>query len=75
MAVNIASLRSLSSRRAWIEILEALIIARAFGRSPHGERGLKYFDTRPFERVRACRSPHGERGLKLATILTYLVRE
>ena len=34
---------SLSSRRAWIEICEnaALEVMRT-GRSPHGERGLKY---------------------------------
>ena len=33
------------------------------GRSPHGERGLKFVE---FVKVgfRACRSPHGERGLK-----------
>ena len=33
------------------------------GRSPHGERGLKYLaaSTRPRE---GRRSPHGERGLK-----------
>ena len=36
----------------------------AFGsRSPHGERGLKYFRFR-FPPGYFCRSPHGERGLK-----------
>ena len=34
---------SLSSRRAWIEIfIFVRISAEGFGRSPHGERGLKY---------------------------------
>ena len=32
-------------------------------RSPHGERGLKYFIPRIAEQS-SCRSPHGERGLK-----------
>ena len=34
------------------------------GRSPHGERGLK-FAAACVLRVIVCRSPHGERGLKL----------
>ena len=40
------------------------------GRSPHGERGLKYGSLRDGE-AEAGRSPHGERGLKyLANYLT-----
>ena len=35
-------------------------------RSPHGERGLKYFVPGFIERDITCRSPHGERGLKLS---------
>ena len=35
--------RSLSSWRAWIEIVRRAVHARrTVGRSPHGERGLKY---------------------------------
>ena len=34
------------------------------GRSPHGERGLKWKRT-PRISCALCRSPHGERGLKL----------
>ena len=55
---------SLSLRRAWIEIFgpfgRALALA---GRSPYGERGLKYivFGEPP---GRERRSPYGERGLK-----------
>ena len=33
------------------------------GRSPHGERGLKYLGAVE-DRQYAGRSPHGERGLK-----------
>ncbi len=33
------------------------------GRSPHGERGLKYTPT-PVSSAAPGRSPHGERGLK-----------
>ena len=60
----LAPLLSLSSRRAWIEILGTLTFSAAsISRSPHGERGLKsggyiaIYD-------RDGRSPHGERGLK-----------
>ena len=34
------------------------------GRSPHGERGLKYDSATLLQQQRG-RSPHGERGLKL----------
>ena len=37
-----------------------------FGRSPHGERGLKY-ELIVIGIVFLCRSPHGERGLKYIT--------
>ena len=54
---------SLSSWRAWIEIVGELKQLGKEGRSPHGERGLKY---NPIA-LASCisrRSPHGERGLK-----------
>ena len=56
---------SLSSRRAWIEILTNVILQpKSNSRSPRGERGLK--SLLPLVRtVRlAGRSPRGERGLK-----------
>ena len=56
---------SLSSWRAWIEILRRLWKRRATGRSPHGERGLKSAYANPQQMVLLSRSPHGERGLKL----------
>ena len=34
------------------------------GRSPHGERGLKYCNSLQLPEKRGRRSPHGERGLK-----------
>ena len=55
---------SLSSWRAWIEIpARACIRACTVCRSPHGERGLKFF-IRQYKKAPTCRSPHGERGLK-----------
>ena len=56
--------KSLSSWRAWIEIQAHYDeFGRDEGRSPHGERGLKFLDR--FAVVwRWGRSPHGERGLK-----------
>ena len=56
---------SLSSWRAWIEIASSRWTKRASGRSPHGERGLKYAITMPPVSTPG-RSPHGERGLKYA---------
>ena len=60
-------IESLSSRRAWIEIeTVGQQFGTAYGRSPHGERGLKFLAAaRPISN--ACRSPHGERGLKCDT--------
>ena len=55
--------RSLSLRRAWIEISTACSTPSAPGRSPYGERGLKYTPIGLTEGV-ARRSPYGERGLK-----------
>ena len=43
------------------------------GRSPYGERGLKFAGIRLIP-VRASRSPYGERGLKLAGIRLFPVR-
>ena len=82
---------SLSSRRAWIEIVKNMLIVITLwvalltesvdwnqghrnnivtiaGRSPHGERGLKFQKKRKFI-FRRSRSPHGERGLKLPPTL------
>ena len=59
------SLESLSSRRAWIEIV--FFNPREFGRkgrSPHGERGLKFVLVLVYLQSLLSRSPHGERGLK-----------
>ena len=56
---------SLSSRRAWIEISVLQKISKCHpGRSPHGERGLKYICKAQVRRILTGRSPHGERGLK-----------
>ena len=41
------------------------MLAPLMGRSPHGERGLKY-GLQLVGRKRCGRSPHGERGLKSA---------
>ena len=58
--------QSLSSRRAWIEMLESNgVELQTNSRSPHGERGLK-FKHRIVQGLAAGRSPHGERGLKFA---------
>ena len=43
---------------------------RISGRSPHGERGLKY-TVRDGLAQKLSRSPHGERGLKYTTIQAY----
>ena len=60
---------SLSSRRAWIEITPSIVIVTfdIFGRSPHGERGLKFVFKPRIQQKGMRRSPHGERGLKLST--------
>ena len=62
---TIMKVRSLSSRRAWIEIrwLDHIPI-QAYCRSPHGERGLKSLVKNVLAVPVKCRSPHGERGLK-----------
>ena len=58
---------SLSARRAWIEIpWTSATMRRSTGRSPQGERGLKY-PHYPRRLYRRRRSPQGERGLKLPT--------
>ena len=60
-----ATVKSLPSRGAWIEIpaSRSALPGSEEGRSPHGERGLKYpaLSTSTFS---TSRSPHGERGLK-----------
>ena len=56
-------MKSLPPRGAWIEIAWSGKASLMLGRSPHGERGLKFAEIReqckPYRR-----SPHGERGLK-----------
>ena len=42
------------------------------GRSPHGERGLKYAERKSRIHMNG-RSPHGERGLKFTLSPLYLV--
>ena len=56
--------RSLSLRRAWIEIDRSGNAEQGGrGRSPYGERGLKWFES--FRSADyGSRSPYGERGLK-----------
>ena len=55
--------RSLSLRRAWIEIAVPDSDSSEPGRSPYGERGLKLRRSNRLEEDRR-RSPYGERGLK-----------
>ena len=43
----------------------------AAGRSPHGERGLKFLLSLAHNARNTCRSPHGERGLKYASKYGY----
>ena len=58
-------IQSLSSWRAWIEMLSPCSAQyQRLGRSPHGERGLKCRCHAQIGVQRARRSPHGERGLK-----------
>ena len=57
--------KSLSSWRAWIEIKTGeKQDDKKLGRSPHGERGLKFPRHERETLLTARRSPHGERGLK-----------
>ena len=57
---------SLSARRAWIEIeISAPDLDEVDGRSPQGERGLKFGKRRSHPARVRRRSPQGERGLKL----------
>ena len=61
--------RSLSSRRAWIEIPMTLQEMHGLtSRSPHGERGLKCVVGVKCRGLNG-RSPHGERGLKFGVWL------
>ena len=54
-------------RGAWIEMISfAASMALSMGRSPCGERGLKWRQCSRGCRRRNCRSPCGERGLKSA---------
>ena len=55
--------RSLSLRRAWIEIFASGSAGSWSSRSPYGERGLKSRIGIVGADV-GCRSPYGERGLK-----------
>ena len=57
--------KSLPPRGAWIEICEdGGLYGVNPGRSPHGERGLKYPGAGTGQPGADGRSPHGERGLK-----------
>ena len=55
-------------RGAWIEIYAEINSASGLGRSPCGERGLKFIENRLFSKMRG-RSPCGERGLKSYRLL------
>ena len=44
---------------------DTVVAATSIGRSPHGERGLKFFVFFIVCHLVISRSPHGERGLKL----------
>ena len=70
--LELASSKSLSSRRAWIEIIEEQkkAIDKAC-RSPRGERGLKFEFEKAIEYPDGGRSPRGERGLKYYGLLTF----
>ena len=60
-----ADVLSLSARRAWIEIdVDDLADLRIGGRSPQGERGLKFCRSILSRDLAPGRSPQGERGLK-----------
>ena len=60
--------RSLSLRRAWIEMYkDASNLIKKWGRSPYGERGLK-FAVLASVPCAICRSPYGERGLKFQVL-------
>ena len=57
--------RSLSLRRAWIEMSACRrCVAWTRRRSPYGERGLKLSRHDTIHATTKCRSPYGERGLK-----------
>ena len=63
--VRIGREKSLSLRRAWIEIFgHTISVAQARRRSPYGERGLKLKLRRILSDPPGRRSPYGERGLK-----------
>ena len=65
IACNYNRKASLPARGAWIEIPNPKALCKTIhGRSPHGERGLKFKQTRKNVAAYFGRSPHGERGLK-----------
>ena len=60
--VKISAHRSLPSRGAWIEISnQAVKAGKTTGRSPHGERGLKFHGGRDGD-SRTIAIPHMVRG-------------
>ena len=72
---RISDRMSLSSRRAWIEILVFVKLFHSLqSRSPHGERGLKLFCLIIHLQSASGRSPHGERGLKFKQVDTLFNR-
>ena len=62
---------TLSSWRAWIEMIDSCWQCCSHCRSPHGERGLKY-KVLGGELVGFGRSPHGERGLKFTAPYAFI---
>ena len=66
-SVGCRGISSLSSWRAWIEIMDMYGMSiQDCSRSPHGERGLKSASSLTGGWRKRGRSPHGERGLKYA---------
>ena len=56
---------SLPVRGAWVEIMPlGMVVPTTNGRSPCGERGLKFVVVFCHCQNGKCRSPCGERGLK-----------
>ena len=52
-------------------VIAVILAGIAVRRSPHGERGLKFFLRSWANPDRPRRSPHGERGLKSALALSH----
>ena len=59
---------SLSSRRAWIEIVAQMVENGATVKSLSSRRAWIEIGTTDIDMPASCRSPHGERGLKYIVI-------